>query len=133
MNLLAPLKLFHGILNKGFRTFIQTYELVLLTECLLEKDYKYPVEEFDCYHFPRKNIRSIQGGGYVALVKKRNIKNIVFVKNQFDSIIWLQIRNFIVLGDFNARTSDKDDFITDDVIKYLKSSLMKQTLYCQRV
>ena len=69
---------------------------------MLEKDYKYPVEIFDCYYFPRKNSRSIQGGGYVALVKKRNIKNIVFVKNQFDSNIWLQIRNFIVLGDFKT-------------------------------
>ena len=118
------------IKDRGFRTFIQT--VVLLTECWLEKDYKYPVEEFDCNYFPRKNSRGIQGGVYVALVKKRNIKNIVFVKNQFDSIIRIQIRNFIVLGDFNARTSDKDDFMTDDVIKYLKSSLMKQTLYCQR-
>ena len=80
------------IKDRGFRTFIQT--VVLLTECWLEKDYKYPVE-FDCNYFPRKNSRRIQGGGYVALVKKRNIKNIVFVKNQFDSIIWIQIRNFI--------------------------------------
>ena len=82
------------IKDGGFQTFIQTYDVVLLTECWLEKDYKSPVEEFHCYYFSRKK-PSRKGGGYVALVKKKIIKNIFFVKNLFDSIIWLQIQNLL--------------------------------------
>lgn len=151
------------ITDKSFQNFICTYDIILLTECWLQKDYKEYIEDFDYHYFPRQKSKSVQGGGTVILVRKKIHKYVTLVNNQYDTIIWLRIRGLLynlssdlylgcvyippnnssfyrlydcdllneletqittyldrgkvrLLEDFNARTSNRDDFIASDII-----------------
>lgn len=151
------------ITDKCFRNFILTYDIILLTECWLEKNYNEYIEDFDSYYFPRQKSKSIQGGGTVVLVRRKFHKFVTFVNNQYDTIIWLKIQGplcslnsdlylgcvyippnnssfhrvyncdifnelesqittylakgkVMLLGDINARTSNRDDLIFNDFI-----------------
>lgn len=53
------------ITDKSFQRFISTYNIILLTECQLQKDYKDHIEDFDYHYFPREKSKTVQGGGTV--------------------------------------------------------------------
>jgi hypothetical protein len=44
----------------SFKKFIFTYDLIMLTECLLEKDYDKQYNDFENFYFPRLKSRSVQ-------------------------------------------------------------------------
>lgn len=66
------------ITDKCFRNCILTYDIILLTECWLEKNYNEYIEDFDSYYFPRQKSKSIQGGGTVVLVRRKFHKFVTF-------------------------------------------------------
>lgn len=149
--------------DQCFQNFLLTYDIVLLTECWVQKDLDVNLDKFDTYIFPRLKSRSTQGGGIVVLIRKKFHNFISVVKNQHDTVIWLKIQNLLknidkdlyvgcayippsnstfyrlydcdlfsdletqistfqnegkvmLLGDLNARTSNREDFIVNDVM-----------------
>ena len=53
----------------NFQMLLFTYDLIILTQCWLEKNYKKQFDGFDAYYFPRLKSRSTQGGGTVILIR----------------------------------------------------------------
>ena len=149
--------------DSSFRCFILSYDIILLTECWIEKEFSLDVEGFCCYAFPRKLSKSKQGGGCVILIRHKLKQYVSLLKNMHDTVIWLKldkclfqslvdiylacvyippssstfyqtydcdifadIENQIVeymnvgkimlIGDTNARTSNANDFILNDVL-----------------
>ena len=79
-----------------FKNYILSYDIVLLTECWLEKSYNLQVDGFDCYSYPRKKSKCVQGGGTVIMIRNSLKSYVSVLFDMYDSILWLRISNTLM-------------------------------------
>ena len=79
-----------------FKNYILSYDIVLLTECWLEKSYNLQVDGFDCYSYPRKKSKCVQGGGTVIMIRNSLKSYVSVLFDMYDSIVWLRISNTLM-------------------------------------
>ena len=84
-----------GLLKKlsdnGFKDIILNHDLILLTECWIDKDFSADIPNFSVIPYPRKLTKCTQGGGSVIIVRDTYLKYITVIHNYADTVIWLKL------------------------------------------